>query len=434
MGIFTGMMTDYRVLFLFAIPIVLNAVFIIRRYYETPRRRSRYSYEYDSGASRDFQWWEAVISLGIFFIVLLSLWSWGVDNRISNYQEQIGGYVTAHYAKDGSHEESHQTCSGSGKDETCTTWYETVYDRTFFVDNNIGEWTPLSHWHQTVDKPNRNSEPYFIPLFYQETFIGKPVSFDNSYVNYIAAANEDYFKNTYQALAESFPDICPETPDIRFNDISVIKVIPVGFASDAPIRHDVYAWNFYSGDGSWYTPNVQLSSVPLYADTLFGYLGAKVQGDIHVYIFNSQNRLYADMCMAKWKNGAKNSIYVFIFGESNGTEYHATDVVSLVAVDGMKKNTGLALDDNTSRSNYYMKEDIRNQLLGYFSSGGTLDRENVLKIISSNVDKTFVRQEMANFKKLKDYIVPTNGWIIGMFFIMTIVDTVVHLYFANNEM
>ena len=132
-------------------------------------------------------------------------------------------------------------------------------------------------------------------------------------------------------------------------------------------------------------------------------------------------------------NAAKNSINVFIFGTSDGITYQPTEVYVGIGVDGTKKNSELNFENEAERNNYYMKIDIRNDLLNYFSAGGTLDRETILGIVSTHVDNTFVRQEMATFEKLRYDVVPRNGWIIFMFVALVVADVILKLNLANND-
>jgi hypothetical protein len=422
------MLTDYRILFLFLIPIILNAIFLLRA-----RNGRQWRWGRDSGESRDFRWWEAGISFVIFLVVMLGAWHYGRDQRISNFHEQIGGYITNKYFVDGEHEESYQTCTGSGDDRTCTTHYYTQYHREFIVENNTGDWWDGWRWSEIVDTACEGCAPDNVPQYYAEAYIGKPVSLDNQYANYIAAMNEDIYRNTYKGLAAGLPDICGDASDYRASATGVYKAIPLGFNNDSRIRAEVYAWNFVPDPA---LVNYQTATIPLYMDTIFAYLGTTVQGDVHLYVVNSTNTSYADMCLAKWKNGAKNSVYVFLFGQSDAaqTSYYISDVYVGYGVDGTKRtNSGLQYENEQERSNAYLKFDLRNQLLDYVQKGGTLDREQILRIVFDNVSTKFVRQEMADFKDLKNYVHPTNGWIVLMTIVLLILDTVVHFMFANND-
>lgn len=410
------MFSDYRILFLLLIPIILTIIFL-------SRNNGRW------GESRDFNWMEAIGSTLLFFVVTAGMWYWGRDNRISNYPEQIGGVVTAHYSQDGSHEESYECgCyTDSDGNRHCNTCYRTVYHRNFVVENNTGTWWDEWQWSDRVDKSCESCEPYHIPQFFAETWVGKPVSLDHGYTNYIAPISEDLYRNTYAGLKASLPDICPDSPDIRQSSTSVYKALPIGFRQDSPIRSDVYSWNFYPSQ------SVDYNNVPMYMDTIFGALGPTVQGDVHLYVMNTPNVQYADMCLAKWKMGAKNSIYVFIFGVSDQIIYHPTDVYVAVAIDGAKKNSSLTFSNESERSNYYMKFDIRNHLLDYFKNGGQLDRESILRIVYNDVSTKFVRQEMADFKALKNHVYPTNEWIVFMAMVLAIGDTILHFNLSNND-
>lgn len=421
--------SDYRVLLLFIIPVALNIVFLLRRSEQSRQWRSE-------GESLDFHPVEAFVSLFIYGALTLGMWHWGVSQRINHFDEQIGGYVTAVWSEDGSHTETYDCNCSTDADgnRSCNTCSRTIEHRDFHVTYDIGDWYNGSNWYERVNKPCGTCEPYSIPQRYLDSYVGKPVSLPNSYPNYIAAMNDNVYLRTYEGLATVLPDICPEAPDIRSNEHSVYKAFPVGFDKVAPLRAQVYDWNFYPGRDAPYMTSRTFENVPLYMDTMFGFLGKEVQADVHLYVFNSTNAEYAQMCLAKWKNGAKNSVYVFLFGSSDGTYYQASDVYVGVAVDGTSKNSELAFTNDAERSNYYMKYDMRNELLTYFQSGGTLDRHNVLSIVFRNVYQKFVRQEMAEFKDLRNHILPANGWFIVMAIVLLVVDVVAHFLFANNDL
>lgn len=408
------MLNDYRILLLLLIPIIST---VLSLYY----------------FRREFNLLEGIASLILFTVLLIPMWYWGRDTRINAFNEQIGGFVNSHYTEDGDHEESYRcNCrTDSDGNTSCDTCWRTVYHRDFIVTNTTGDWWEGSRWSDRVDKPCRDCEPYHIPEYFLETYIGKPVSLDHGYPNYIGAMNESLYRNTYQGVASFLPDICPESPDIRVSNTSVYRIIPVGFPPESPLRSVIYSWNFVGTPVDLNTLNE--SSVPLYGDSMFGFLGSEVQGDIHLYIFNSPSMNYAEMCLAKWKNGAKNSINVFIFGDSDGVGYSVRDVYVGLGVDGARKNSELQFTNDSERSNYYMKFDIRNQLLDYFQNGGTLDREKVLRIIFDNVYQKFVRQEMSEFQSLKNYVYPTSGFMIFIAVVMIILEVGMKFYFISNE-
>lgn len=417
-------LTDYRVLFLVIIPIATNAYFLF-----TARvKRGYYRTDFT-----DFNWLEAVLSISLFLLITMGGWNIGRDQRIGNFSEQLGGYITSVYTQDGSHEVSEEHCSGSGADEVCYTTYSTVYHREFYVKNNIGDWWRGSTWKDVVDKPCEFCEPYSVPDFYSTAHVGKPVSYDNSYPNYLSAMNEKWFDTTYKGFLTYLPDICPETPDFRVGHHSVAKAIPVGFSETSVTRNNVFSWNFYTDVPTYDPNNISYGALPLYMDTMFGYLGGEVQADTHIYVVNSTITSYADMCLAKWKNGAKNSVFVFVFGEEIDGEFSVSDVYVGVGVDGADRNSGLEVTNESERSNYYVKYDIRKDLMEHFNKGGTLNRESVISIVSDNVLNKFTRQEMSKFEGLKKYVFPTSGWMTGMFILLLICDIAMHLWLSNNK-
>lgn len=425
---------DWRYILLFSIPIFVNIVYLAKR---NPNLNWR-----SEGKFQDFNFREAFVVLVLFFIISWGLWILGRNARINNFDEQIGGFITSKYYEDGSHEVPHETCTGSGNDRSCTTWYETVYHRYFYVLNSTGDWWNGSTWSERVNKPCSVCEPYSIPYYYSIAYIGKPVSLPHSYPNYISAMNEKVYLNTYNGLSSYLKDICPTDFYERTSFDTSKKSFAIGFSENDSIVSEIDSWNFSpvrTGVENYTKEDRVIADIPLYMDTMFGYLGDEVQGDTYVYVVNSTSVEYGQLCMAKWKNGAKNGIYVFIFGLHEDGIYSPTDVYVAMGVDGTTKNSELKFMNESERSNYYVKYDIRNELLNHFntSSNGindvaTLDREKVLGIIFSNVHNKFVRQEMSNFKNLIVYVYPTDGYMIFMFFCMLFLQGLAISILSNN--
>jgi len=424
-------LTDYRAALLSLVSIFFSVFFLI-----IAMKNKGHGWRYFYNNFSDYNWIEAVVGFFLSLAILMGCWYFARSLRINDFPEQIGGFITDKYTVDGDHQESYEECTGSGEDRRCTTYYYTVYHRDFVLENSTGDWWSGWQWIERVDKPNEFSEPNYIPQYYLESYVGKPVSLAHGYKNYIAPMNETVYKNTYEGLAVIYEDICPETSDVTVSYDTVLRAFPLGFEEESATGTYVYSWNLYRNDTLFSPSPLDISdpaAIPMYMDTMFGYLGSEVQGDPHVYVVNSTNIVYADMCMAKWKNGAKNSIYVFIFGTETTDSFRVSDVIVTVGVDGTKKNSDLEFENEGERSNYYMKYDIRNDLMTYFNGGGAFEREGVLRIIFDNIREKFMRQEMAANENLKHYVFPTSGQMIVVFIILLIANLAVHGWFANND-
>lgn len=419
---------DWRFTLFVLLPLFVFAILLIRNYTVKHHWRSVFD---------DLNGTEATIIYAVFFILSLFMWTFGRDLRINNFSEQIGGFVTNIYAVDGQHEESEEVCSGSGDDRHCTTHYYTVYHRDYFVENNTGDWWSGSKWSQRVDKSCEACDvpAWQIPAYYQTAYIGKPVSLDHQYPNYIAARYEDNFKAQYNEYASYLTDICPAYNYIKVDSDKTIKAFALGFDADNPINQEVYNWNFAPiQDASQYPNATSSNQLPLYMDTQFGYIGKNVQADTYIYVLNSTDTQYGNMCMAKWRNGSKNGVYVFIYGSYDGSQYKVFDVSVHLAVDGTKKNTGLVKADDAERNNYKLKQDIRNEILDYVDSGNaTLSKDVILGIVFDKVEHEFVRQEMATYKNEKEYVIPTNGYMVFLYIFGYIVLGFALFVASNND-
>ena len=417
---------DWRFIIVAAVPLVFIFIFLVRGF----NHRGNFG-----DVFADFNVVEAFIQVVVSTLVLMLVWNMSVNARIGSYPEQIGGFITAKWSEDGSHEESETNCTGSGDNEVCITTYYTVYDTTWYLSNNTGKWwSKGKDWSRRTDRSGEDKHDARVPTEWANAYVGMPVSWSHDYKNYVAPLMSEENELTYKSFSEVLPDICP-TYQRRIDDNTVQKIYASGFPEGSLVAQDIKSWNIYPGQFNVADPDsLTLEQVPLYGNTLFGFLGTNVQGDMYVYVMNSTATAYADMCMSKWQNGAKNAINVFIFGQENGGVYSPVDVVVKVGVDGTRKNSELDFENESERGNYYLKIDIRNQLLDHFNHGGGLNRESVLGIVSRNINSTFVRQEMEYYNGLKKFIKPTDGGIILLAFLSIIGNLIASTSLSNNDL
>lgn len=419
--------TDNRFWIMLLLPVLMGLGFALYRWKTYQPYRSRF-YRGHSSDSEYVNWTEIVLAFAGTFLFVLLMFNWGVSNRISYFPEQVGGFVIEKSYVDGKHE--HESCDSNGNN--CST--DTDYHREFYVKFDIGDWYSGNTKSERVHKVgDANSEPQFVPQWWTDSYIGQGVSLDNFYPNYIAPAYWDEFESTYSMLSSSMIDICPANYTARVAWNRVDKIQNLGFSPDSTLPVFMDTWEV-SPVGVDLSLADRIENIPFYSDTAFGYLGGKVQGDVYIYYVNSQNSLYADMCTAKWKNGAKNAIYVFIFGEEVNGTFIGTSVQTRVGIEGNKDNDDFDYGaDEIARSNHIMKSEINNTLYEYFALGGNaLDRNKVLGIIYTSVANNFKRQEMATFKSNILLIYPTLGWTIFAW-ILNIIGNVIFFLWATTE-
>lgn len=406
------MLSDIRFWLVILIPVTIGVILWL--FSENKWRGQKY-----------FNGTELVIS-SLVAIAIVST-GWYIAKNMAFYKnEQIGGFIDRKWTEDGDHQESDTDCTGTGEDRTCTTTYYTVYHRDFYLSNTTGDWWDGWIWSERVDKSCQVCEPYRIPSYWQNAYIGKPVSLDHQYKDYIGANLRKRYQNEFEAI--NIPDICPDYPYRKIDYDRTDKVLTLDFQSP-----ELEGWNFAPRNEMSVYDFVQVKAgefnLPVYLDTMFGYSGANYQADLMLIFANSTNIQYADKCLAKWERGPKNAIYVFFFGDlSNG---QVSNVIVDFGVEGDHQNKDYS---NEGKSNFRLKVKLESELREYFRNGGALDRETILLMIGKNIKENFNREEMSNYAELARTVKPSNSamWFIAI--LVIVIDIFLKTYFYHNDL
>jgi hypothetical protein len=368
---------------------------------------------------------EMIVGILVMYGLSALMYSEGIRIRqISGKPEQIGGFITAKYFKDGDHQRSYDCNCSTDKDGVrhCSTCYETVYHRDFFLENSTGDWWSGNKWEERNDKPCKNCEPYNIPDAWEISYVGMPISLDHTYKDYVTAIWSKDFTQVKKALA-NLPPICPDYPRKRVNEFKATKIFFSKDFTDLQ-KMPLWSWNFSLQEKktpeqikSMTVDDLLNNSDRLYMDEIFAFGGSHYQNDTNLIFMNTENREYADLCMANWNHGAKNALYIFVFGKFADGEFRPSSAKVIVAMPGEEKNKDIKNSDGKSNAVLTMK--LEEDLQKYFS-GGELDRVDFLSIVLKNVDKYWNRSEMANFKSMAKLILPTDKFIVIMVVTLTI--------------
>src|SRR5579859_260812 len=158
------------------------------------------------------------------------------DNEIWNGEMLSKARVHGSYVRSYSCN-CYTTCSGSGKNrscsQTCQTCYEDHYTVKWGCDSNIG--------HFGIDSKDwTSSSVYLVPDPPRYTIIqkGDPVAVEHSYTNYIKAVPETLFRPIQASLKTQFMGKIPEYPIEVYDFYHVNRVLAV----DVPVPN-IQQWN-----------------------------------------------------------------------------------------------------------------------------------------------------------------------------------------------
>jgi hypothetical protein len=327
---------------------------------------------------------ELAINLVVGIAVVVLGWAAGRHLQMAD-SEVLNGELSQKYSERVSCEHSYQcncrkTCTGSGKDrscsETCDTCYEHNWDVDWVLDTTVGK--------IKVDRVNRQGTQE--PPRFSRAQQGDPVARTHVFENYIKAAPDSLFNAmSEQQLKAQFAGKLPAYPLQVYDLYNLDHVLVSGFSLP-----DLPAWN---------------RDLSLMLRTL----GPAKQVNVVVVFVNNADSQYAQALRAEWLGGKKNDVVVVI----GTTQYPKIDWVSVFS--------------------WTDKELFKVQLRDDLSDLGTADRTKVLGVIQGHVSKSFVRKPMADFAYLQDLIEPPT-WVIGSLVLLSLVVSVgLSVYLARNE-
>lgn len=257
-----------------------------------------------------------------------------------------------------------EVCSGSGKDETCTTVCDTCYEHSYDVDWNVyastGEGTSIA----TVDRQGLTMPPRW-----GAAYIGEPWASTHHYTNYILA-NPDSVLLGSKGDMQKYGQLIPKYPDNVYDYYKHDPVINMGVPNV-----DAGTWN-------WLVREVNKQ------------LGTMKQVNIVVLLVKTDNRDYMLALKDAWVGGKKNDLVVVI-GSLDGHQIEFADVMSWTPAGDLKIN-------------------IKNRI----QEIGTLDqRDAIVSSIQELTMKEFQRMHMKDFKYLMRSFQPSTAamwWIFAL--------------------
>ncbi len=297
-------------------------------------------------------------------VLVMSCVGWAISCSNTHDTEIINGRVTGKERNRVSCRHSYRcncytTCSGSGKNrscsEHCSTCYEHSYDVDWDVHSSIGTFSI-----NTIDRQGLNEPPR-----YTSTRIGEPVADTHSYTNYVKGSPDSLFR--HQGLVEKYKDKLPNYPENIYDYWHINRLVTVGVSVP-----DAAQWNKD-------------------LEEINGDLGPQKQANVVIVLVKNQPSDYFEALEQHWIGSKKNDVTVVMSLDDAGT-------IQWVQVMAWTKD---------KMAEVVVGDAIRNI--------GKLDRPAIIGAIKTSVAQSYVRKPMKDFEYLASTITPSVGqWIFAM--------------------
>jgi len=245
------------------------------------------------------------------------------------------------------------TCSGSGKNQSCTKHCQTCYDHRYDIDWNIYDSTDHVFNIDTEDR-----QGLIEPKKWTKAAVGDPTARTHQYKNYIKASSATLFQKT--GLVEKFKKVLPDYPSNVYNYYELNRIITIGYT-----LKDSDRWNR------------QLSFTN-------GLVGAHKQCNTILVITKNQPREYKGALEQHWLGANKNDIVLIV----NIDDEENIDWVDIIALT----KTSL----------------FQHELIDSIVVIKKLDIRKILDQLQYNIVENYKRKRMRDFEYLQSTIVPTQ--------------------------
>lgn len=252
----------------------------------------------------------------------------------------------------------HEVCSGSGKNESCSTHCDTCYEHSYDVD-----WPLFTTNNERIEIDRIDRQGVNTPPRWQSVQVGEPTAVDHSFTNYVKASPDTLFR--YTGIAEKYQASLPIYPISIHDYYHADRTVLVNVSLP-----DLFVWN---------------STL----QTLNGELGKKKQVNAIIVIVQGLPEEYFFGLQQHWIGGKKNDA-ILVIGVNKDLTINWVNVMAWTDHPIFKVK---------------LRDDIINLK--------TLNREQVFKILQEDIDQLYVRKHMADFKYLQASITPTKGQWIG---------------------
>lgn len=263
------------------------------------------------------------------------------------------------------------TCSGSGRNKTCSTHCSTCYEHDYDVDWVVKDSISLFEIDR-IDRQGLNEPPRWTSVY-----TGEPTSHHHTYDNYLKADPDSLFKQTMSdEEAKKYPDYPGEIYDY-YRSNRLVTLVNV----------DKNQWN------------KRLSEIN-------SEVGPAKQANLVVVLVSGRDNKYAYSLQRAWKGAKKNDVVVVI-NTSDGATISWTETIGISHADFKVKMRAAVMD--------YQKFDI-----------------GVLEVIKDSILKDFKRKPMKEYEYLKESFKP-SAFAFWIGFIICILLNISLTWFAIKE-
>ncbi|MFC1640431.1 hypothetical protein ACFL2D_00095 [Patescibacteria group bacterium] len=244
----------------------------------------------------------------------------------------------------------YESCTGTGANRSCSTICQTCYEHS-----RDKAWKATTSNGEMAYNNGCNSPSSHAPHRWNAIVEGEPTAIEHEFVNYIKA-NPDSVMRRHGVL-EQFGDRIPEYPRV-YDHYRADRYIVMDLASP-----------------DYKKLNYRLNQIN-------GRLGVRKQVNIIVILTKEPDQMYLEALTEAWVGGKKNDLVVIV-GAPDYPKVGWVGVMSWTTVEKLKLS-------------------IRDRIMEL----PEFDGMEILNIVEQEVDKKFLRRQMAEFEYLKATIEP----------------------------
>jgi hypothetical protein len=309
---------------------------------------------------------EMMLNIVLVCLLAAGVWELGKFGQVAD-TEIWNGYVTGKDRTHGHYVTSYscncrETCSGSGKNRTCTqtcdTCYQDHYTVAWTADTTAGDVT-----FRKLDSTSSSVYRTPDPEVYTRCTIGEPASIEHTFINYIKGVPQSLFSFSGE-LASTW--VLPTYPRI-FDFYRIRRVLN----TDAKISSDV------------------IDRINNELNIALKHLGQEKQVNVVVILTESDDPSYRYAVEQKWLGGKKNDVVIFV----------GLDDTNIRWVDVMT----WALNKGNELFHVKLRDAVRDLK--------TLDSQTFVPTVASEIKAHYDRPEMKQFEYLSAEVMP-QSWVI----------------------
>lgn len=271
-----------------------------------------------------------------------------------------------------------ESCSGSGKNKSCTTTCSTCYDHS-----NDWDWDAYTSIGETIEIERIDRQGADTPPRWASIRLGDPATSSHGFTNYIKGAPSSLFR--HQGIDKKFAGRIPRYPSGIYDYYKINRLVTQGVNVPNPSL-----WN----EG--------LSKIN-------AELGAKKQVNMIIVLTNENSEWYYGL-EESWIGGKKN------------------DAILIISVNpsDMKPKWAHVMAWTTEQLfEVKLRDDIMNLPV--------IEVNSVLQILHDDVSKLYHRKPMADFKYLSHCITPTTTEFLVATIISLIISILLTWFFEVND-